>query len=234
MASFRLNKVAKDFNVGIQTLAEYLAKKGHQVEPSPNTKISEEQYELLATAFQSERKVKEEADKIEMMATGANRIVEISSKQELDVEPEEVIIKGYSTAKAAAPAEEPKPEVEEEEEPVKKEEPEAEKTSQEEEGPEAPVVETVEPKEEEESAPEAPADANSPFKVVGTVDLSAINQRMRPDKKKKKKGEKHEPESVLEYLIYLFPSVHFVFHSFAFNFAANELSFPYYTTRSDK
>ena len=193
MASFRLNKVAKDFNVGIQTLAEYLAKKGHQVEPSPNTKISEEQYELLATAFQSERKVKEEADKIELMATGANRIVEISSKQELDVEPEEVIIKGYSTAKAAAPAEEPKPEVEEEEEPVEKEEPEAEKTPREEEQPEAPVVETVEPKEDEESAPEAPADANSPFKVVGTVDLSAINQRMRPDKKKKKKGEKHEP-----------------------------------------
>ena len=193
MASFRLNKVAKDFNVGIQTLAEYLAKKGHQVESSPNTKISEEQYELLATAFQSERKVKEEADKIELMATGANRIVEISSKQELDVEPEEVIIKGYSTAKAAAPAEEPKPEVEETEEPVKKEEPEAEKTPREEEQPEAPVVETVEPKEDEESAPEAPADANSPFKVVGTVDLSAINQRMRPDKKKKKKGEKHEP-----------------------------------------
>ena len=49
MASFRLNKVAKDFNVGIQTLVEYLAKKGHQVEQSPNTKISEEQYELLAT-----------------------------------------------------------------------------------------------------------------------------------------------------------------------------------------
>lgn len=193
MASFRLNKVAKDFNVGIQTLAEYLAKKGHQVEPSPNTKISEEQYELLATAFQSERKVKEEADKIELMATGANRVVEISSKQELDVEPEEVIIKGYSTAKASAPAEEPKPEVEEKEGPVEKEEPEAEKTPREEEQPEAPVVETMEPKEDEESVPEAPADTNSPFKVVGTVDLSAINQRMRPDKKKKKKGEKHEP-----------------------------------------
>ena len=31
MASFRLTKVAKDLNVGIQTLVEYLAKKGHQV-----------------------------------------------------------------------------------------------------------------------------------------------------------------------------------------------------------
>ena len=49
MASFRLTKVAKDFNVGIQTLVEHLAKKGHQVDANPNTKISEEQYELLAS-----------------------------------------------------------------------------------------------------------------------------------------------------------------------------------------
>ena len=67
MASFRLKKVATDFNVGIQTLVDYLAKKGHQVDTNPNTKISEEQYELLATAFQSERKVKDEADKIELV-----------------------------------------------------------------------------------------------------------------------------------------------------------------------
>ena len=59
MVSYRLNKVAKDLNVGIKTLVEYLAKKGHKVDDAPNTKISEVQYELLATAFQSERKVKE-------------------------------------------------------------------------------------------------------------------------------------------------------------------------------
>ena len=115
MASFRLNKVAKDFNVGIQTLVEYLAKKGHQVEMSPNTKISDEQYELLATAFQDERKVKEEADKIELMPSGGNRVVEASAKSELDAEPEEVIIKGYTAKKNVvapqpAPAEEPEPE----------------------------------------------------------------------------------------------------------------------------
>ena len=52
MASFRLTKVAKDFNVGIQTLVDYLAKKGHQVDANPNTKISEEQYDLLAGGIQ--------------------------------------------------------------------------------------------------------------------------------------------------------------------------------------
>ena len=103
MASFRLNKVAKDFNVGIQTLADYLAKKGHQVEASPNTKISDEQYELLANAFQGEHMVKQEADKIELTVSGGNRVVEVSAKAEPEVEPEEVIIKGYSAPKTATP-----------------------------------------------------------------------------------------------------------------------------------
>ncbi len=213
MASFRLNKVAKDFNVGIQTLVEYLAKKGHQVEQSPNTKISEEQYELLATAFDSERKVKEEADKIELMSAGSNRVVEASQKADADAEPEEVVIKGFTTQKkvtpkvekkpvaadstpAPQPKPEPQPEPEPEPEPVKAAEVEEEKPV----AAEAPVHE--EPK--EEAAPvdveaegadyeEPAATTDSPFKVVGTVDLSAINQRMRPDKKKRKKGEKREP-----------------------------------------
>ena len=184
MASFRLNKVAKDFNVGVQTLVEYLAKKGHQVEPSPNTKISEEQYELLATAFQGERKVKEEADKIELMTSGANRIVEISDKPQAEVEPEEVIIKNYSAPKSAGTA--PEPEPVQDEEPLPVEEPVQKKKE----------VAVVEEKEEatvpEPAQQETSADA-SPFKVVDKIDLSAINQRMRPDKKKKaKKGEKKE------------------------------------------
>ena len=107
MASFRLTKVAKDFNVGIQTLVDYLAKKGHQVDANPNTKISEEQYELLATAFQGERKVKEEADKIELVAS-SNRVVELASKEESDEEKEEVVIKNYASSTKVQP--EPKAE----------------------------------------------------------------------------------------------------------------------------
>ena len=164
MASFRLNKVAKDFNVGIQTLVDYLAKKGHQVEASPNTKISDEQYELLANAFQSERMVKQEADKIELTVSGGNRVVEVSAKPDTEVEPEEVIIKGYTAPKATKvvePEPEPEPDVDSESEAdfVPAEEPVA-KQSVEEEPVDAPV-----------------ADPNSPFKVVGKVDLASLNQR---------------------------------------------------------
>lgn len=66
MAIYRLSKVAKELNVGIQTLVEYLAKKGYEVEQSPNTKIEEEQYELLFTAFQRESHIKENADKVDL------------------------------------------------------------------------------------------------------------------------------------------------------------------------
>ena len=191
MASFRLNKVAKDFNVGIQTLAEYLAKKGHQVDASPNTKISEEQYELLATAFQSERKVKEEADKIELMTSGSNRVVEVEVKKEPEPENEEVIIKNYTHAKNQA---EPEPEPEPEPMPESQEEPETPETVETPEFSEPSEEEVEEVEEVEETSDDQPQqDPNSPFNVVGKIDLSALNQRMRPDKKKKKKGEKKEP-----------------------------------------
>ncbi len=181
MASFRLNKVAKDFNVGIQTLVDYLAKKGHQVEASPNTKISDEQYELLASAFQSERMVKQEADKIELTVSGGNRVVEVSAKPDTEVEPEEVIIKGYAAPKAAKTVE---PEPEPESAPVIEPAPE----------PEPAEESEVEQPVEEEPAEAPVADPNSPFKVVGKVDLASLNQRTHPEKKKKtKKGEKKEP-----------------------------------------
>ena len=185
MASFRLNKVAKDFNVGVQTLVEYLAKKGHQVEPSPNTKISEEQYELLATAFQGERKVKEEADKIELMTSGSNRVVEAGSRPEPESESDEVVIKTYKAPKAveSTPAPEPDVEVEVEVEETVEVVPEEEVVT-----PEPEVTEEAPAEKAEEPAPVA-ADPNSPFNVVGKIDLSAINQRMRPDKKKNKKKE---------------------------------------------
>ncbi len=188
MASFRLNKVAKDFNVGIQTLVEYLAKKGHQVEQSPNTKISDEQYELLATAFQGERMVKQEADKIELMPTGGNRVVEVSAKPETESEPEEVIIKGYSAPKADKAAKGSKPAVEAE--PAPEPEPVAEPEEVDEEPAPAPEPATVEVQPVEQNDPD------SPLNVVGKIDLSAINQRMRPDKKKRpKKGEKVSPDA---------------------------------------
>ncbi|MBP5680686.1 MAG: translation initiation factor IF-2 N-terminal domain-containing protein, partial [Bacteroidales bacterium] len=63
----RLNKIAKDFNVGIQTLVEFLEKKtGFTVEegkPLAMTNVSDEQYELLRKEFNKDKSVKEESER---------------------------------------------------------------------------------------------------------------------------------------------------------------------------
>ena len=77
----RLKKAATELNVGISTLVEFLAKKGHQVEMNPNTRLSAEQYDIVATAFQAERAVKEQADKIEITPSSSNVVVEATNDE---------------------------------------------------------------------------------------------------------------------------------------------------------
>jgi translation initiation factor IF-2 len=62
--SFRLGKVVKEFNVGLATIIEFLSKKGHHVENSPNAKIGSDLYDLLDKEFHLQKSVKEEAKKI--------------------------------------------------------------------------------------------------------------------------------------------------------------------------
>ena len=57
----RLNKALKELNVGINTVAEFLQKKGKALEDaSPNAKLTDEQYSLLMTAFGADKNKLEE------------------------------------------------------------------------------------------------------------------------------------------------------------------------------
>ena len=60
----RLNAVVKELNVGMQTLIDHLAKKGHSIDAKPTTKLSEEQYNMLLSDFQSEKKNKEDSKQL--------------------------------------------------------------------------------------------------------------------------------------------------------------------------
>lgn len=63
--SVRLNKVTKEFNIGLQTAVDFLKKKGYDdVETSPNCKISEQQYELLQKEFSSDKGLRSEATQL--------------------------------------------------------------------------------------------------------------------------------------------------------------------------
>lgn len=57
----RLGQVARKLNVGISTIVDSMAKKGFDVEGNPNSKISMEQFNMLAKEFKSSAQEKEEA-----------------------------------------------------------------------------------------------------------------------------------------------------------------------------
>ncbi len=209
----RLKKAATELNVGISTLVEFLAKKGHQVETNPNTRLTAEQYDIVATAFQGERAVKEQADKIEITPSGNNLVVE-ASPDERKEDSEEVIIKNYNPSPIETKGT-PKP-VESAVTPDEAEVPGAQAKptpAAEPAVPAAPAEEAQAPapeatadapaQESEAAANEAPQGEDVPafnpiqvgdVRIINKIDLDAINSKMRPDKAKKKKGKAEKAE----------------------------------------
>lgn len=62
--AYRLGQVARKLNVGINTLTDHLAAKGHKVENNPNARITEEHYQVLLKEFQSSLLDKKEASEM--------------------------------------------------------------------------------------------------------------------------------------------------------------------------
>ncbi len=48
----RLSKAAREFNVGISTIVEFLHKKGFDLDPNPNTKLPHEAYIVACKRIQ--------------------------------------------------------------------------------------------------------------------------------------------------------------------------------------
>ena len=76
----RLSRVARECNVGIHTIVEFLAKKGFEIENNPNSKIPADALGLVMDAFQQDLTAKREAEKF----TKEHRLESRS-----DAEPEE-------------------------------------------------------------------------------------------------------------------------------------------------
>ncbi|MGQ8336101.1 translation initiation factor IF-2 [Sunxiuqinia sp. A32] len=62
----RLSKVAREFNVGISTIVDFLHKKGFELDSNPNSKISAEAYQLLEKEYKSDITLKKESEKINL------------------------------------------------------------------------------------------------------------------------------------------------------------------------
>jgi translation initiation factor IF-2 len=64
--TIRLSKIARELNVGISTIVEFLHKKGVKIDSNPNEKITSDQYELLLKEFSTDLNVKKESEKLNL------------------------------------------------------------------------------------------------------------------------------------------------------------------------
>ena len=179
----RLSKIAREFNVGINTIVDFLGKKGYEIDSNPNTKVDPELYDLLVEEYSSDLSVKKESEKMTLRNMRERQeslsLDDVSAAPESE-ETEELLITDTTASTKddvsgildeSEEAGEEGPEEEAVEEAVSEEEEKAEEETEKE-----------KEKEKEEAGP----------KVLGKIDLDSMDQRTRPKKKagKEKKEEK--------------------------------------------
>ena len=186
----RLNKAAKEYNVSISTIVDFLGTKGFEIDSKPNTKIEGGMLDALEIEYAADKTAKQNSKKASASRSTETR--ESISLKDMKAEEEapEVVEKteefNVNDFKESTPI--PKPEVkkevapvEEKEEPVKTEavKPVEEKPA---------VVEEVKAEIKPEVKPVEKTiigEGDVKVAVLGKIDLSSINQKTRPDRKKK-------------------------------------------------
>lgn len=241
----KISKVAKDLNVGTQTIIEFLSKKNITVESNPNARISDEHYKMLLDAFRTDKdqriksenfisERRQERSKPERQRKGEDFIStqsqiptpKVVGKIDLSQAGKPKAVPSAETAPEPMPEEQPeKPEVKQPEEKVaEKQEQEADnKAVKQQAEAEQPKVAEPQPakaqyddvvaqaatamdngnNEQEAELPKRQEDEiftlgtpvlkNQP-KVIGKIDLSAINSQTRPKKKSKEEKRRERQE----------------------------------------
>ena len=173
--AIRLNKVTRDLNVGITTVVEFLQKKGHTIEASPNAKITEEQYAELVKEFSKDKNLKKESEKFIQERQNKDRnkptvsidTEEPKKEEEIDLRPTakfkpvgKIDLDSLNKRPAAPKVEEPVKEAEPEvaQEPVIVEQPVVEEKKPE-------VVQVMKPVEEKVETQEVPMEKETSEKV---------------------------------------------------------------------
>ncbi len=173
----RLSKAIKEFNLSVDHIVDFLAKKGFKIESNPNTKLTGEAYALLQKEFQSDKSAKEEALQLSLSKLKKEASVVLDAQDQKkpatrrEDDSKEVLIKGVSVG-----------EYTKEEKPKKKE---AE--------PEKPVKE----EKKKEDVIKAKAEKIEGPTVVGKIEIAAP-ETAEAKKKKTAKKKKEEEEAAKE------------------------------------
>ncbi|MBQ9253170.1 MAG: translation initiation factor IF-2 [Bacteroidales bacterium] len=197
--SVRLKQAATEFNIGISTIVEFLAKKGITIENKPTTKIDSTAYAMLEDAFLSEKQKKEKANSLQISVSKKEEIVAedihpvddtekvVESK---DTPLGDIIIKtstiDYSKEKKEKKEHSKNEKIEKQEEPAPKKEQQAipHKAS-------APLINV-------EQAEKIESKDGKVVNILGKIDLDSINTKIKPDKKEKSKKEDRKKDKKKE------------------------------------
>ena len=204
----KISKAVKDLNIGMQTARDLLKKNNIEVDDNVNARISDDAYNLLIQKFKPAMQQKKAAEQIihDRKEEKAAIAAEKKRREAEEIKPEVVIQKPKVVGKieldtkgnpvAPKPADTPAPEPEVKEEKPQQPAPVAAPEASKSETKPQPQPEKAEPQPEKEE-PTAPQQvnitpqptANAPLmqgpKVVGKIDLDALNQSTRPKKKTK-------------------------------------------------
>lgn len=208
----RLSKAAREFNVGISTIVEFLHKKGFDLDPNPNTKLPPEAYVLLVKEYSTDISVKKESEKLILKDLHRKKetvsIEDLSEKTQYEEseQEEEILIKDVSGIKKPVDirTEIKKPDIKligkiDLEKTLK---PKVEKAEQVKEEKEVPVVKPpLEPEvkemreplaekekpEVEEQVEEKTPKASIDIHIVGKIDLKTVTKDTKSSKKEVQK-----------------------------------------------
>ena len=154
----RLSKAAREFNLGMTTVVEFLASKGIEVEAKPNTKLDPETYALVKSNFQGDKETKAKAQ-----ASAAS------------IQERESITLASAKKRVAPKQEEEEPEIDLSQFKKSEAAPVVKRTKTATEAPKA----TAKEEPVKETDPEEKTPANDGPKVVGKVDLEALKPKKK-------------------------------------------------------
>lgn len=182
MAVKRLSKVAREMNVGISTIVEFLDSRGIEISTNPNTKIEPAIYEQLLGEFQKSKSVKEKVDEVRTEKEEQKELV--AKQKQAEKEAKEEAEKVASTEEKEEPATSGLKVLGKIELPGKKTKP------VEKEKPEPVKVKKEEPKKEVEEKPKSEK-LKGPS-VVGKIDLPAKTKKVKKESPRKTETPKVE------------------------------------------
>ena len=198
--NIRINKIMKEFNIGLASLVEFLAKKGIDVENNPNAKISDEAYELIKGNFGADKKLKEDAKGViptkkktqqEIVATIDNTQKEKHENSE-EITEEEVITIRVTTI------EKPRVVGKIDLAPKQTKEKKQEKTTKDIQKPKESIIEKSEENQQIKQVEEIKiaVEKIQPPKIIEKIDIPE-KRKKKKNKKDRKKNKDKKPEQVV-------------------------------------